>query len=230
VPFDDDDDDAVFLADASAGEVDEVCAAAVQSAKRQAPLGFWEIVLDSACTRHLVNDRSLLQDVKQLQTPIPLRVADCGTLLLREVGRCVIRLPMADGRWRSITLEGVAFHESLYCNLMSLHRIISAGYSVAFEADMAVVRSNATGREVLNVPCRDKAGLYVLHVPASGANNSSAASDAAFVAQPQAVMALPVPLQQQPVSAVVLRGGAVQPQQSAAGVRATPAAGASQSL
>ena len=213
------DDGAVFVADAD----DAVCAAAIVQPRLGAGDGLTssrsdvtEWVLDSGATRHLVHDRTMLTSLQTLSDPIRLRVADGTMLQLRQVGGCKIRTTVGLES-RCVTLQGVACDERLWCNLISVPRIVKAGYRVSFEENEAIVSNKLTGRIVLTVPKRGQ--LYVLQIPrvlpigsrSCAARMEKEHIDAVFtvpqvarvvaVNQPRPVAAIPVSVAMVPQSA-----------------------------
>jgi transposase InsO family protein/uncharacterized membrane protein YgcG len=229
--YDEHDGDAVFMADASVA----VCAAAITpppqqeaaSSSQSPAIGgsaprIVEWVLDSAATRHLVCDESLLvpgskQTLAESQA-IPLLVADGARLMVREVGTCKLRTtvrvreagtpgaildsaPFVTEQ-RCVTLQGVACDSRLWCNLISVSRITKAGYSVSFGDTQAVVKHKVSGRIVLVVPRRG--GLYVLQTPAHTDAERGQTTDAVFTAVVQAPQAVPAIVVQQPAVGVAV--------------------------
>ncbi|MDR3402689.1 MAG: hypothetical protein P4L99_09335, partial [Chthoniobacter sp.] len=165
----DDGDDAVFVACTDFAGAAPIASNPGGLAK--SPDDVDEFILDSAATRHLVCDRQLLHGVRELAQPISLRIADGNTLELRQIGSCQIRTSVQVAGTsppqlgQSVTLQDVACDERLWCNLISLTRIVRAGYDVTCGATEAVVRRRDTGRVVMTVPKRGQ--LYVLSVPKS---------------------------------------------------------------
>jgi len=153
--------DVVFMM-AETGEVmtgfvdgETACNAATGAGSRSSQ----EWILDSAATRHLVNDRTMLTDVQTLTEPILLRLADGKMMELREVGSHRLRQGDSNAGVDGLFLTGVACDERLCCNLLSVPCMTRAGLTVSFADDEAVVR-DANGQVLLVVPRKGR--LYML--------------------------------------------------------------------
>jgi hypothetical protein len=184
--YDDNGDDAVFVAVTDfAGSAPIVSGPALQKSSGDVD----EFILDSAATRHLVCDRRLLDAVQELTDPISLRIADGNTLELRQIGNCKLRTTVWTGsasaltqEAHSVTLTEVACDERIWCNLISMTRIVKAGYDVTCGELEAVVRHRVSGRIVMTVPKRGQ--LYVLSLPKV---RGSALTDVGFTAMSASV-------------------------------------------
>jgi transposase InsO family protein len=126
---------------------------AADELKKLAPTAW---CLDSGATRHLTCNKGLLTDVREINPPCELRVADGNIVPLRECGTGSLTL---DGG-HQLLLKNVAYDASLAGNLLSVPMLTKSGYCVEFDYGEARVRSGATNRIVLRVPRRGK--LYVL--------------------------------------------------------------------
>ena len=153
-------------------------------------IGADEWVLDSGATRHLTNNKELLTNIRALTPPIELRVADNKVLWLRECGTA--SLTLLNGK--TIPLHGVAFHQELAVNLLSIGRIAAAGYEILFGQNEAMVR-NRRGEVVLRA--QKKETLYVVHqvskTPISGNRVATSSTDAVYHAQSVVSTGSPVP-------------------------------------
>ena len=172
-----------------------------------------EFILDSAATRHLVGDPSLLSDLLAPIHPIRVKIADGSIMEMRQTGTC--RLSSA------VVLQDVACDPRIVSNLVSLGRITKkepngeALYSVHFEEQAAVVTHKLSGKTVLEFKRRPGSGLYTLHVPRGYFSTAGPATkhhkpEAAFTADdraatpaivvPQPNVGVAVPQQQQLLS------------------------------
>jgi transposase InsO family protein len=85
-------------------------------------------LLDSAASRHMVNDRSLLTDIKTSAKGVPLTVANNETIHLNEFGNMVL----INKNNKRVVLSNVGFYSSLASNLISAGTLREKGYNIDF--------------------------------------------------------------------------------------------------
>ena len=126
--------------------IEEKVAASASSVRVDSPVVYFDV--DSGCTRHLVNDLSLLTDVRDLPRPIAVSVANGATMNIHQVGTC--RLQCQSGVY--VTFGDVGYHPRLPSNLISVSRIVSRGGYIAFMRDRCEMRRSADGEVIQIVP------------------------------------------------------------------------------
>ena len=111
-----------------------------------------KFVVDSGCTDHMVNDKSLLVNVKKLDDPFFVSIADRNTTLkVSEVGRMKVTNSI-DGREVTGYINDVLLVPNLRFNLLSVSKIESNGGRVIFENSKAMI---AFDNEVVGEAVRD---------------------------------------------------------------------------
>jgi hypothetical protein len=110
------------------------------------------IALDSGATRHLVNDRSLMRNIKSIE-PVMLTVADNGQMAINQEGEVVIE----KGN-ESVVLRDVGYCPDLAMNLLSVNKCTDAGATVTFDESTAKIIKK--GKVMLTIPKRNK--LWVM--------------------------------------------------------------------
>ena len=200
-----DGDDAVFFADADStsavvsdpvstgGAAEAPVAAAAMAASDSRAQGATMTILDSGASRHLWRDEAMLTNQQALDVPIQLRLADGSTMQLKQGGVVNLRttVPASSSssgapKSRLIILTDVAYHPGLHCNLISVSRIVKAGYDVSFEETHATVRHKGTQRVVLVVPRQGQ--LYVLQtsLPPLNSDATRTPAESVFMAPQEA--------------------------------------------
>lgn len=83
----------------------------------------FQFVIDSGCTDHIVNDRSLLIDITKLDTPIEVSVAESGkAMCVNQIGNVPL-CNLVDGREINGVINKVLYAPQSRYNLLSVSRI-----------------------------------------------------------------------------------------------------------
>lgn len=89
--------------------------------------------IDSGCSDHLVNDKSLLEDLRPLSDPIEIAIAKDGESITAKYSGTVKVVSRVGGKDSVCTVQNVLFVPELRCNLFSVMRIDEAGMRVVYE-------------------------------------------------------------------------------------------------
>lgn len=117
---------------AHVAEQNGVCFAGVTEPKCDEKV-MLEWYIDSGCSDHLVNDRSLFDDLKRLKCPVEIAIAKDGESVLAEHAGTVKVLSRVGGSFVECTVKNVLYVPDLRCNLFSVMRVDEAGMRVIYE-------------------------------------------------------------------------------------------------
>lgn len=112
--------------------------------------------VDSAASQHFCHDASLLTECKPV-AHIPIKLGDQSVLYATAVGKILLKLP--DNK--SICLEDVLLVPSLSLNLISVPKLVEAGFSIAFNKQGCRIR-DSDDTLVGTASHQPTSGLYVL--------------------------------------------------------------------
>jgi ribosomal protein L12E/L44/L45/RPP1/RPP2 len=123
-------------------------------------------IVDTGATRHITNSKLGMNNIKKLNSPIELTVANNEKVLLSEVGSAVVKVSngqagstgtgTGDG---TIKLNEVSYAPTFKSNLMSVAKMVDTGAEVLFTKDKAVVTKN--GKVLLEIP--RQGNLFVIN-------------------------------------------------------------------
>ena len=131
-----------------------------------------EWFIDSAATKHMTNNKSILENYVQYQEPKSIYLGDSTVILAHGEGK--VKLPTVN-RTREIVLDlhQVLFVPKLTKNLLSVPAMASMGAEIYFDKDKCLVRKNSQ-EFVIGSLLRDK--LYIVnsaeYAQVSTANNA----------------------------------------------------------
>jgi Major capsid protein N-terminus/Large eukaryotic DNA virus major capsid protein len=115
-------------------------------------------LVDSGASDHMTSDKSLLHEYAP--SDITLYLSDGSSRKVEGTGN--VSLPITvDGRVKMVHLRGVLYVPDLAFNLISLSRVISDGYSVAFDKKGCIIRDE--NGSVIATADRSASGLYGIH-------------------------------------------------------------------
>lgn len=124
------------------------------------PGGKFRWILDSGASEHMVSDKSFLQNVRTLDTPIVINVAKSGVSLTSRVTGEMKMIANVEGKQLTCTVHNVLYVPGLYANLFSVKRVAERNMEVTFGKDGARI---TRGSEVVCTASR-KGRLYELDV------------------------------------------------------------------
>lgn len=108
--------------------------------------------IDSGCSDHLVNEKSLFDDLKPLDTPIEIAIAKNGESIVARYSGDVTVISDVNGKQIECTVKNVLYVPELRCNLFSVMRVDEIGMKVTYQAGRVEIRSGsnlvATGARV----------------------------------------------------------------------------------
>lgn len=111
-----------------------------------------EWFIDSGCSDHLVNDRSLFHELKVLDRPIEIAIAKNEQCIVAKHSGSVRVLSEVNGKQIECTVKDVLYVPELRCNLFSVMRVDDAGMKVIYEkGKVQILRGSevvATGSRV----------------------------------------------------------------------------------
>lgn len=100
--------------------------------------------LDSGSSEHLATKKTNLINMRNLASPINIRVAKSGqTLTATEVGDLKVHLRVT-GKVRRILISGILSVPGLECNLLSVRKLEMNGFTVIFEKGKGIIRNANT--------------------------------------------------------------------------------------
>ncbi|KAF7815489.1 L-ascorbate oxidase [Senna tora] len=99
-------------------------------------LGTW--IIDTSASSHMSHDRTLLNDIKILKSPITVHLPEGKTIVAKEVGRAIIN--------NDLTLENVLLIPAFKYNLLSVRKIIKGSINVIFNSLNCLVQDHTTKR------------------------------------------------------------------------------------
>ena len=118
-----------------------------------------EWFIDSAATKHMTNNKSILENYVQYQKPKSIYLGDSTVILAHGEGK--VKVPTVN-RTREIVLDlrQVLFVPKLTKNLLSVPAMASMGAEIYFDKDKCLVRKNSQ-EFVIGSLLRDK--LYIVN-------------------------------------------------------------------
>ena len=105
-------------------------------------------ILDSESSRHLVNNASLLQGVRDCEHECHL--ADGETIKLSRVGRVVLTVK-AEGHERDVTLTEVYLAPDLSKNIMSYGKLERKGFGLVYDGMKRALARRSNGEVVFDI-------------------------------------------------------------------------------
>lgn len=98
-------------------------------------------ILDSGCSRHMVNDLNLLTDIKKLEIPVKISVAKDGEEMFGDRGG-ILNCKNQGGEY--LRLKNVVYVPKCSYNLISVNSLLTQGYQVTFDDECAKIMRNGT--------------------------------------------------------------------------------------
>jgi hypothetical protein len=139
-------------------------------------------IIDTGATRHITNNKSIMKDIKRLDKPIELTVANSEKVLLTQVGKAQVNiLNNTSGTSKyvsnnnintSIKLNEVTYAPTFKTNLMSVAKIVDTGAEVLFTKHKAIISKH--GKLILEVPRHGN--LFVVNHQQTNSSDPSLAS------------------------------------------------------
>ena len=143
---------------AHVAEPSGVCFVSVNKDSPEDGVGKVHWYIDSGCSDHLVNDKSLFEDLRPLKNPVEIAVAKDDATILAEYAGTIKVISNVYGKQIECTVTNVLYVPNLRCNLFSVMRVDKAGMTVVYENGQVEIRR---GSEV--VACGSRVGkLYEL--------------------------------------------------------------------
>jgi len=112
-------------------------------------------VLDSGATHHLTNDRTQMFNIRKLENPIRLTIANGSTVYINEIGSVKF---IAEDSGKEISMHDVGYAHGLAANLISLIKITEGGATINFTEKNATISRN--NKVILKIS--KKENLYVI--------------------------------------------------------------------
>jgi len=114
------------------------------------------VILDSGTSRHVFSIRSMVKEVVRLPAPIRLTSASGHPIQVHQVGTVQLS--------KTISIADVAIYPNAPANLISTHRIVSAGFKIFMDDEKAeIIDRNET---IVN-KFEKSNGLYVAKIKSS---------------------------------------------------------------
>lgn len=121
-----------------------------------------EWFLDSGATDHMVNDSGFFTEMRRLERPVEVMVAN-GQRLLAEYCGDMVFYAIVSGSKKKCEAKNVLYLPELSCNLFSVSRVARSGLQVSFAGDRAEIKKEGAVMAVghykgkqyqLNVLCK----------------------------------------------------------------------------
>lgn len=108
--------------------------------------------IDSGCSDHLVNDKSLFVELRELEHPVEIAIAKDGETIEAKQAGTVKVTSVVNGKEIKCSVKNVLYVPELRCNLFSVIRCDEAGMKVVFESESVQIYRDsemvATGSRV----------------------------------------------------------------------------------
>lgn len=99
--------------------------------------------LDSGCSDHMVTDITYLTDVKSLEQPIKVSIANKGGYMIATKSGNLLTFCHTNGKMQKIRITDILVVPHLRYNLLSVRRIVQAGFQVLFKGSVVEIKKKS---------------------------------------------------------------------------------------
>lgn len=99
--------------------------------------------IDSGCSGHLVNEKSLFNDLKPLKSPVEIAIVKNGESIVAKYTGNVTVISDVNGKLIECTVKNVVYVPELRCNLFSVMRVDEIGMKVTYAAGKVKIYSDS---------------------------------------------------------------------------------------